>query len=306
MSKRFCLGLLICCALSGCATPPQPNRLLEAYRRETRLSASLAEEGQLFAARETAAGALAQAFLIDDPVLTGQALITLAGLEQKLALPAACARFAQAAEEAAALPSGPAPLRLRWQALLGQADCARRQGDPVQGLAFLAALPDAAALAPDEQAAFAIHRDNLSALFALGRKAPTQALAIIEQAHDRALALGDPRLLAATLANRAEIRAALADPDAALADAQRALALDRARFDPAATADAHALLARLLRPGQPALAHAHARRALAIYALTGQHAQASLLRGEMNETMRADGTADGTAAHAPLPAGSPQ
>lgn len=265
------LGLVVALGLGGCAAGPQVPQLLVAYERDMRQGQELALQGQLTGAHGSFIRALARARLTDNSGRIAGTLIALADIELRLdRTQEACPRFSEAGYEASLLQESAEGRRLVWQAALGQAECALRTAQPERVAPLLDDLPSLNLLDPTAATALHGHRLNQLALAALHRARLDDARTLIERAVSDAQLLGNTALLASSLSNRALIRSASGDVAGALADGESALALDRARQEPTAIAESHALLARLLQTGQPELARHHRQRAISIFKLTGQ------------------------------------
>lgn len=273
----FALLLTLLAACAG--APPQPAPMAR-FEREMARAGDYYAEGRLVVAAAAFGRAAAEAERADLLPRLAAAQLGAAACALELGDLAAARRlYAAAAREAAGAgaatdETATAQARaLADAAALGLAETLRRGGDPAAAQRDLETL-----LARRPAPALAV-RARLSLALALGAQQRTgEALALLATTD----ADDTPALRGGWHAARARVRLSGGDAAAALADAERALALDEEARHPPALAAGHALLAEIhQRLGNEAGSAEHLRRAERIFGHTGQQSALAHMRSRL-------------------------
>lgn len=251
-------GLLL--LSTACATTPTQPLAVARYDRDMQRAAESFEEGRL---REAAASyrlAVKRALHFDDPARIALAELGLGAVALELREPEqAKGHYRNADFESRRAGRDD----LAAQAMLGNAEIARREGDCDAGLAGAAPLRESA------DRTLRLTADLLTAhcLRALG---DTRAATGLLDALAAEIGSAPATLRSAWHAARAEIHLAAGALDAALDDAEKALAIDRERRFPPAIAADHRLLAEIhAAAARDTEARFHRQRAQQIFTLSG-------------------------------------
>ncbi len=262
------LGGMLVVGLTAACSGPALTPLQAQYQRETERALRYQARGELPAALAAWRESLRWAEIADDsPAILTQALnigtVALALGDEALA----ASSFQQAQRLAAAVPDPAGALRAR----LGQAQIDLQQG---RFVAAQAAFQQALAEARGHDPAAVLVALNGLALAQQGLEQTDAARAALAEAEPLARAHGDPRLLAATLANRAALALRRGEIAAARRDLEEASALDRTAENLPGLAHDLTLLARVRqRQGDVRAAQALEQQAQTILRHTGQYLQ---------------------------------
>ena len=262
------LGGMLVVGLTAACSGPVLTPLQAQYQRETERALRYQARGELPAALAAWQESLRWAEIADDsPAMLTQALnigtVALALGDEALA----AASFQQAQRLATAAPDPAGALRAR----LGLAQIDLQQG---RLAAAQAAFQQALAEARGHDPAAVLVALNGLALAQQGLEQTDAARAALAEAEPLARTHGDPRLLAATLANRAALALRRGEIAAAGRDLEEAAALDRAAENLPGLAHDLTLLARVRqRQGDVRAAQALEQQAQTILRHTGQYLQ---------------------------------
>ena len=249
------LLLLVACASS----PPQPASLAR-YERDMQRATERFQDGRLREASDRYRLAANQALQIDDPARIAMAELGLGAVSIELGeLDRAMSHYRTAAAEGLRSDRDD----LAAQATLGIAEVARREGDCTSALAGTAALREST------DRALRLTAELLEA-HCLRASGDSLGAARLLEAVGTEIESAPAGLRSAWHATRAAGHLANGDPDAALEDAGKALAINRARRYPPAIAADHRLLAEIhAAAGRETEAAFHRQRAGQIAALIG-------------------------------------
>jgi hypothetical protein len=274
---RAASGMAAALLLAACAGTPEraPSPVQQQARSAAEQATRALQRGDLAQARLLYGSALTAAQALQDPALIGAARLNLALVESRRGDLVA----AQAQLDALLDAATPADAGLQARAEARQAMLLLDAGDPAAALSWIERARSHCA-AP---CGLAPVLDNLQAHLALQRGDASAALLLARRAADQAAAADQPAERASAL--RLAGRAASAMGDAAQAGEALALALqiDRELGQPDRVAlDLLYAAENEDRRGQPALATALYRRALAVYDAIGDRRNAAVLRARLD------------------------